>query len=184
MVRWKRRIGFNLLLIILVLILSFSSGGLTFAQQNLPGGSLFLKRKTGPPPSDMALRVIALVNKERAKKGCRPLVMKSKLNKAALEHSKDMAFHHLVSHTGTDGSQPADRMTRVGYGWLKAAENVAAGFTSPESVVNGWMKSPGHRANILDCSFQDTGVGYDYLAIEAESGDYGYYWTMVFGSPR
>ena len=132
----------------------------------------------------MALRVIALVNKERAKKGCRPLKMDPALNAAAQEHSLDMARYHSVSHTGTDGSRPGDRMTRAGYGWSKAAENVAAGYASPESVVNGWMKSPGHRANILDCSFRDAGVGYDYLVIEADSGDYAYYWTMVFASPQ
>ncbi|MBZ5537299.1 MAG: CAP domain-containing protein [Acidobacteriia bacterium] len=133
----------------------------------------------------MALRVIELVNKERTKiKGCRPLRMEPSLNSAALEHSRDMARFHSVSHTGTDGSRPGDRMTRAGYNWSEAAENVAAGFTSPESVVNGWMKSPGHRANILNCRFHDTGVGHDYLAIEAESGDYAHYWTMVFGIPK
>lgn len=184
MARWKRQAGDIRVAVLVVLILTFSCGGVFSAQHDLYGGSQLFKRKPVQPPSPKALRVLELVNKERAGKGCRPLRMKSSLNAAALEHSRDMARYHSVSHTGSDGSHPGDRMTRAGYGWLKVAENVAAGYASPDSVVSGWMKSPGHRANILDCSFQDAGVGYDFLAVEADSGDYAYYWTMVFGISR
>jgi uncharacterized protein YkwD len=183
MVRGKHPGRANLRVIALALALSFIHGGVAFAQQNLQWRFLPRKQRPVQPPGDFALRVLELVNKERVKGGCRPLRMKPPLNDAALEHSRDMAHHHFMSHTGADGSEPGDRMTRAGYKWSKSAENIASGFTSPESVVNGWMKSPGHRANILDCSFRDTGVGYDNLGNESWREDQ-HYWTEVFGIPR
>jgi uncharacterized protein YkwD len=131
-----------------------------------------------------ASRVVELVNQERAKVGCAPLATNTALNNAALEHSRDMALHDFFSHTGSDGSQPWDRMTRAGYQWSMAGENIAAGYTSPEAVMEGWMNSAGHRANILNCQYRDTGVGYIYLANDAGSVNYFHYWTQVFGAPR
>ncbi|MGB7622719.1 MAG: CAP domain-containing protein [Terriglobia bacterium] len=183
MVRGKHPGRANLRVIALALALGFIHGGVALAQKDLRWRFLPRKQRPVQPPSDFALRVLELVNKERVKWGCRPLRMKSLLNDAAFEHSRDMARHHFMSHTGADGSQPGDRMTRAGYEWMKSAENIAAGYTSPESVVNGWMKSPGHRANILDCSFRDTGVGYVEVEDGSWRGDH-HYWTEVFGIPR
>lgn len=137
-----------------------------------------------PTSSDYATRVVQLVNQERARAGCAPLAIHSALMRAALEHSTDMALNDFLSHTGSDGSQPWDRMTRAGYNWSQAAENIAAGYSSPESVVQGWMGSPGHRNNILNCSLRDTGVGYYYLAQDTGTVNYHHYWTQVFGTPR
>jgi uncharacterized protein YkwD len=130
-----------------------------------------------------ASRVVDLVNQERAKVGCSPLAMNTALNNAALGHSEDMARNDFFSHTGSDGSSPWDRMARAGYQWSRAGENIAAGYVSPEDVVKGWMGSDGHRTNILDCSFRDTGVGYTYLANDTGSVNYSHYWTQVFGAP-
>ncbi|MCZ1012453.1 CAP domain-containing protein [Streptomyces lydicus] len=129
--------------------------------------------KTAAPASGDAARVVELVNKERSKAGCSPLTVNAKLTKAAQDHSKDMADHKNMSHTGSDGSSPGDRITRAGYHWNAYGENVAYGYSTPEKVMAGWMSSPGHKRNILDCSFKEIGVGL------AQPGDY---WTQDFGT--
>ena len=118
-------------------------------------------------------RVLVLVNAERDKAGCAPLTENAKLTKAAQAHSQDMADHQNMSHTGSDGSSMSDRLSRVGYAFRSAGENVAYGYSSPESVMDGWMNSPGHKANILNCGFKEIGIGL---------AQPGYYWTQDFGS--
>ncbi|GAA2633335.1 CAP domain-containing protein [Streptomyces vastus] len=117
--------------------------------------------------------MLVLVNAERDKAGCAPLVENAKLTKAAQGHSQDMADHKNMSHTGSDGSSMSDRLARVGYSFRSAGENVAAGYGTPESVMAGWMSSSGHKANILNCGFKELGVGL------AQPGNY---WTQDFGS--
>ncbi|MFE2927446.1 CAP domain-containing protein [Streptomyces goshikiensis] len=126
-------------------------------------------------PSGPAAEVVALVNQERAKAGCSALTVNPKLTAAALNHSQDMASHNNMSHTGSDGSDPGERITRAGYGWMSYGENVAYGYSSPEQVMEGWMNSPGHRENILNCSFKEIGVGL------AQPNSY---WTQDFGTAR
>jgi len=89
-----------------------------------------------------------------------------------------MACNHFFSHTGSDGSSPFDRMSRQGYSFSAAAENIAAGYGSPADVVAGWMGSEGHRANILG-TYVHIGVGYTY----EPNSDWGTYWTATFGTP-
>jgi uncharacterized protein YkwD len=119
--------------------------------------------------------VAELVNSERAKAGCAPLTVNAQLTKAAQDHSKDMADHQNMSHTGSDGSSPGDRITGAGYTWSTYGENVAYGYATPESVMAGWMSSPGHKDNILNCAFKEIGVGV------AQPGNY---WTQDFGAAR
>ncbi|MFB7999753.1 CAP domain-containing protein [Streptomyces sp. NPDC056002] len=130
---------------------------------------------TTSPASGYTARVLTLVNNERSKAGCSPLTMNAKLTKAAQDHSKDMASHRNMSHTGSDGSSPDDRITRAGYSWSSYGENVAYGYSTPEKVMAAWMSSPGHKRNILDCSFKEIGIG---LA-QPDS-----YWTQDFGTAR
>jgi uncharacterized protein YkwD len=118
-------------------------------------------------------RVLVLVNAEREKAGCAPLTENAKLTKAAQDHSQDMADHENMSHTGSDGSSMSDRLARVGYKFSTAGENVAYGYNSPESVMDGWMNSAGHKANILNCAFKEIGIGL---------AQPGYYWTQDFGT--
>ncbi|MFE2227736.1 CAP domain-containing protein [Streptomyces kronopolitis] len=131
--------------------------------------------KASASASGDTAQVVKLVNDERGKAGCAPLKVNAELTKAAQDHSKDMAGHKNMSHTGSDGSSPGDRITRAGYSWGAYGENVAYGYSSPESVMKGWMNSPGHKRNILDCSFKEIGVGH------AQPGDY---WTQDFGTAR
>ncbi|MYT28562.1 MULTISPECIES: CAP domain-containing protein [unclassified Streptomyces] len=127
-----------------------------------------------PASGDTAL-VVELVNKERSKAGCAPLTVNAKLTKTAEEHSKDMADHRHMSHTGSDGSDPGARIKNAGYNWSSYGENVAYGYATPASVMAGWMSSPGHKRNILDCSFKEIGVGV------AQPGDY---WTQDFATAQ
>ncbi|MEU9925009.1 CAP domain-containing protein [Streptomyces griseoluteus] len=120
-------------------------------------------------------RIVELVNAERAKAGCSPVALNSTLTKAAQDHSADMAAHNTMSHTGSDGSDPGSRITAAGYQWSAYGENVAYGYSTPEQVMAGWMNSPGHRENILNCSFKEIGVGL------AQPGSY---WTQDFGTAR
>ncbi|MFF4603406.1 CAP domain-containing protein [Streptomyces sp. NPDC001339] len=129
--------------------------------------------ESAAPASKATARVLELVNSERGKAGCAPLKLNTKLTKAAQDHSEDMAEHRDMSHTGSDGSAPEERITRAGYQWSSYGENVAYGYSTPESVMEGWMTSPGHKRNILDCSFKEIGVGL------AQPGDY---WTQDFGT--
>ncbi|MFF4649003.1 CAP domain-containing protein [Streptomyces sp. NPDC001380] len=122
-----------------------------------------------------AHRVLDLVNEERWRAGCGSLVLEERLNASAREHSRDMAVRHLMSHQGSDGSGPVDRIRRSGYRPSAWGENVARGYGSAEEVVRAWMSSPEHRWNILDCEYREMGLGV------ADPGDY---WTQDFGTPR
>ena len=104
------------------------------------------------------------------------LARNAMLDSAASKHSTDMATYNYFSHTGRDGSKPWDRMKREGYIWRSAGENIAAGYSSAASVMQGWLASPGHCANIMNARFKDIGIGY------ATGGSYRYYWTQDFGS--
>lgn len=125
--------------------------------------------------SGVTARVVALVNAERAKAGCSALTVNAKLTAAAQAHSADMAAHQNMSHTGSDGSSPDQRIQRAGYVATSYGENIAYGYSTPESVMAAWMSSAGHKRNILDCSFKEIGVGL------AQPGDY---WTQDFGATQ
>jgi len=127
--------------------------------------------------------VIALTNAERANHGCAPLAYNPRLTAAAQGHSRDMAINDYFSHYSLDGRTPWDRIRATGYDYDRAAENIAAGYGSPASVVAGWMTSSGHRANILNCALTEIGVGYHYLSPDTGSVNYSRYWTQVFATP-
>ena len=129
-------------------------------------------------------QVVVLTNQERAKAGCPALTVSSQLTEAAEGHSADMAINDYFSHYSLDGRTPWDRIKETGYTYSMAAENIAAGYTTPAAVVQGWMNSDGHRANILNCGLTEIGVGYVYLANDTGSVNYRHYWTQVFATPK
>ncbi|MDQ0988630.1 sigma-70 family RNA polymerase sigma factor [Streptomyces sp. V2I9] len=132
--------------------------------------------KPAPPaPAGTAEQVTQLVNAERSKEGCGPVSVNGLLNSAAQRHSADMAARDYFSHTSQDGREPGDRITAAGYRWSTYGENIAKGQRTPADVMRAWIDSPGHRANILNCSFEEIGVG------KQESGG-GPVWTQVFGA--
>jgi uncharacterized protein YkwD len=160
------------------------------AQASTRNTKIYLPQIAAAPPN-AAQQVVDLVNQQRIGYGCQPLNISSRLNAAAQAHSQDMALNDFMSHTGSDGASLGQRLTRAGYSWRMAAENIAAGQPTPESVVASWMSSAGHRANILNCSLRDIGVGYYYqpddqsnvrLSSGKTGGPFRYYWTQDFGS--
>lgn len=131
------------------------------------------------PTDQFDQKVLELVNQERTKRGFEALKLSEKLDKAADKYSEDMLKANHFSHTGPDGSSFSERIEDAGYtNWRSLAENIAAGQQTPEEVVQGWMDSPGHRANILRDSVTHMGLGY----AKGEGDRYGTRWTQVFGA--
>ncbi|GAA5038872.1 CAP domain-containing protein [Streptomyces siamensis] len=117
--------------------------------------------------------VLRLVNEERAKVGCSPVAANSSLSELAQSFSEDMALRDFFDHTDPGGLSPWDRAAQAGITGL-GGENIARGQTTAEAVMEAWMNSPGHRANILNCDFKTLGVG-------AHFGSGGPWWTQDFG---
>lgn len=132
-------------------------------------------------------QVLVLINQQRAAGatcGTTPypavgaLYMNANLRIAAQNHSFDMATQNYFSHTSLDGRTFDQRIFNAGYsGAYPLGENIAAGQTTPASVVSAWMQSPGHCTNIMNGGFHSVGVGYGFNA----SSTYGHYWTLDFG---
>jgi uncharacterized protein YkwD len=143
----------------------------------------------GGDPGSIAQRALALVNAARAQPrrcGSRsypavpPVALDATLGSVAAAHARDMARRGTMTHEGSDGSRAADRVTRAGYLWRTVAENVAAGDRSAEAVVQTWLASPGHCANLMNAEVRDMGIAY---AFEASSPK-GTYWAQVFATRR
>lgn len=124
------------------------------------------------------------VNAQRTANGCAALVIDESLQKAAHDYAAEMVRTHNFSHTSASGKSPTDRAKDAGYTRGGVGENIAMGFQGdPNGVVNnatyGWMSSSGHRANILNCGYTRTGMGYDSGNIDPNyaSGS----WVQVFG---
>jgi uncharacterized protein YkwD len=109
------------------------------------------------------------------------LVWNTTMGIAALGHSNDMQQRNFFSHTGSDGSNPGARLTSAGYNWRTYGENIAAGQATIQSVVSGWMNSPGHCANIMKASFREIAVA---CVKGTNANTYRTYWTMVLGTAR
>ncbi|MEU3737056.1 CAP domain-containing protein [Streptomyces sp. NPDC032198] len=119
--------------------------------------------------------VLRLTNAERTAAGLRPLSPDPLLTVAAQDHSADMVARAFYAHTSPEGGEPWDRASAAGSTHRAIGENIACGQRTPAEVVDGWMNSPGHRANILKPSFTHLGVGF------AGGGSAGTYWTQLFG---
>ena len=145
----------------------------------LIAGSLLAPASTGA--SSLSEQVIALANAQRHAimgDGCPDLVPNQVLEDAANRHAADMANRNYFAHTSLVGTTNTARMITAGYHPRLSGENLAAGQPSPEDVVRAWMESPLHRANILDCRFRDTGVGF----ASSPRATFGSYWVQEFGA--
>jgi len=150
--------------------------------------AVYAQEPGGEPGADISiqneafeLEVIRLVNQERISRGLHPLRRNSSLTNAARAHNRDMIDNDFFDHTGSDGSTPAERACDHGYapyGWgaCYVGENIAGGHSTPASVINSWMNSPGHRDNILNTNYREIGVGH------TTGGAWGNYWTMDLGA--
>ena len=129
-------------------------------------------RTFGQPPMDASAferEVFDLVNIERAKQGIAPLQWDDRLADVARAHSTDMSQKNYFAHDSLDGRRFSDRIRNAGITFRAAAENIAWGYRTPKEVMEGWMNSPGHRANILNANYTHLGVGF-----------YNNYWTQDF----
>ena len=119
-------------------------------------------------------QVVKLVNEKRAAAGLKALSSPSDLNKVAEAKSKDMRDKNYFSHTSPTYGTPFAMLEKFDISYTTAGENIAAGQTTPASVVNSWMNSSGHKANILSKKYTQIGVGY------VSGGNYRHYWTQMF----
>jgi uncharacterized protein YkwD len=138
---------------------------------------------------DVQAQVLALVNEARARPrqcgkapfgSASPLRWNATLQSISAAHAADMARYSYFEHTGRDGSHVSDRASRAGYPWRAIGENIAAGQMTADVVVQGWLKSPGHCANIMSTDFSEMGAAF---AVNPKSSG-GIYWVQVFGTPR
>ncbi|WP_217162231.1 CAP domain-containing protein [Streptomyces sp. AC512_CC834] len=118
-------------------------------------------------------QVLKLVNAERAKVGCSPVAANSALRELAEDFSEAMGTEGFFDHTDPGGATPWDRAAAAGISGL-GGENIARGQADAQAVMDAWMDSPDHRANILNCDFQTLGVGVHF-------GSGGPWWTQDFG---
>ena len=147
---------------------------------SLPGR---LQAQEAPPASAAAERmtreVVALTNAERAAVGLPPLKLQGNLQVSARWLAQDMAEKNYFSHMDKQGRDIDPRLPACGYRrYHGLGENIAAGQKSPAEAVAEWMKSPGHRENILSRDFNEIGVGYSF----SEASEHQSYWVQDFGS--
>ncbi|MFJ1812165.1 MULTISPECIES: CAP domain-containing protein [unclassified Streptomyces] len=128
---------------------------------------------TVPAEAQAAAEVLKLVNEERAKVGCSAVAANSALSDLAEKFSDDMAARGFFDHTDPNGATPWDRAAKAGISGL-GGENIARGQSDAAAVMEAWMNSPGHKANILNCDFKTLGVGVHF-------GSGGPWWTQDFG---
>ena len=119
-----------------------------------------------------------LINAYRRQKGLKPLKLSAALTEAAKAHSRDLAKWDRISHYGSDGSNPWDRVKRAGYHAKVAAENVGTGQASLEEVIKGWQASPGHNKNLLLADVEHMGIAL----VQDPRTEFKTFWTLVVGA--
>lgn len=124
--------------------------------------------------TNQALEVLRLVNIERKKQGLNELVLNHTLNGIATKKAEDMRDNNYFSHQSARYGSPFEMLQSFGVKYSSAGENIAAGQKTAQQVMNDWMNSSGHRANILNNNYTELGVGY------VEGGTYGTYWVQLF----
>ncbi|MEV6849776.1 CAP domain-containing protein [Actinoplanes sp. NPDC051411] len=151
------------------------------------GGSLIAAAKRNVTAADVSespsaptqQQILSLINGNRRAHGCRSVTLDRRLIEAANGHAADMARHDYFAHESRNGEGAGDRVTEAGYNWRHYGENIARGVDSAYEVVDGWMHSPEHRHNILDCSLDQMGVG---VAIAGDR-ERTIYWVQDFATP-
>ncbi|GAA3341466.1 hypothetical protein GCM10020358_32910 [Amorphoplanes nipponensis] len=130
------------------------------------------------PGGSVQQQALALVNENRRRGGCDDVTVDRRLIVAANGHADEMARRGYFAHEDSRGGRAGDRVTDAGYQWSRYGENIARGQDSVAEVVDGWMRSPEHRENIMDCGLREVGVGLAF------SADRTPYWVQDFATPQ
>ncbi|MEU7904654.1 CAP domain-containing protein [Actinoplanes sp. NPDC049118] len=130
------------------------------------------------PRSAVQQRALDMVNQYRRRAGCDDVTVDRRLILAANRHAADMARRGYFAHEDTRGDRAGERVEDAGYRWRRFGENIARGQESVYEVVEGWMDSPAHRENILDCGLHQVGLGLAF------AGDRTSYWVQDFATPQ
>jgi uncharacterized protein YkwD len=141
-------------------------------------GHLAFGPMTATPDGPVGPRMLELVNQERAAQGLKPLSLSHELSVAANGHAQDIASAGRLSHFGTDGANPLERVKRAGYQPSLMAENIASGKATVEEALSTWKKSEVHSLNLLLPNAQHMGVG---VATDPKNPGQRY-WTLVVGA--
>ncbi len=120
--------------------------------------------------------VFRLVNVERASAGLKPLTLDTRLCTAAQKRAVEISTQTDIEHTRPNGTSCFTVLDEMNIPYYYAGENIAGGYLTPEAVVQGWMNSEGHRANILDPYFNKIGIGF----YKKDNSTYQYYWSQFF----
>lgn len=138
-----------------------------------------------PAAADPAVLAAAYarINEIRAAHRLGPVTPDRRLIAAARRHARDMAGNGFMGHVGSDGSRTGQRADEAGYRWRLIAENVAAGPADPLAVIAMWMRSPGHRHNLLTREAVHAGLAHVARAPKAPPGGYDNYWVLMLGAP-
>ncbi len=130
-------------------------------------------------------KVVELINRARVRgvrcggryyKPVQPVAWSEILWEASSGHCSTMARRGILCHTDYDGARPGENILRLGYKWSAYGENVGEGYRTPEEMVNGWLKSPGHCENIMNPAFREAGSSF-------LRGAQGIYWTLILAAP-
>jgi uncharacterized protein YkwD len=146
-------------------------------------------KASGPDNNDHSIvkKILNPINKARSKgrmcgnkyyKAVSPIIWSDLLGRVSLQHSIDMAQNHILSHTGSDGSNSCKKLEKSGYRWIHCGENIGYGYQTFQEAVDSWMDSEMHCKNIMNPSFKEMGAAY------SRSDNLRKYWTAVFGTPR
>ena len=138
-----------------------------------------LPTATTRTPRSIPRRRATLINAYRKQKGLKPLKLNAELTAAAKSHSRDLAKWDRISHYGSDGSNPWDRVKRTGYHARLAAENVGTGQVDFQEVLRGWEESPGHNKNLLLPDATHMGIAL----VQDPKTEFKSFWTLVIGAP-
>ena len=144
--------------------------------ERAPKGALADRDYTGAALNPESAR--EAINNYRRSKGLKPLKLDAELTTAARAHAQDLAKWDRISHYGSDGSNPWDRVKRAGYNAKLAAENVGTGQASFNEVLKGWQASPGHNKNLLQADAQHMGIAL----VHDPKTEFKTFWTLVIGS--
>lgn len=132
-------------------------------------------------PDPFVNELLTLTNRYRSSLKIKPLKLNRELTQSAQLHAQAMATLDFFGHTSLDGSTPIDRARANNYNYFTVGENIGAGLATPQSVLNAWIASPPHKANLRGRIYKDIGIGFYFLPDDTGTTNYRYYWVQDFG---